>query len=40
MQDMPYATVATFNDLWAQNASSKYIDVEVTDQVEVARDGS
>lgn len=40
MQDMPYATVATDNDLWAQRVSSKFIDVEPTDQVEVARAGS
>ncbi len=39
-QDMPYATIATDNDLWAQRVSSKFIDVEPTDQVEVARAGS
>jgi peptide/nickel transport system substrate-binding protein len=39
MQDMPYATLATDNDLWSQRVSSKFIDVEPTDQVEVARAG-
>lgn len=39
MQDMPYATVATDNDLWAQRVSSKFLDVEPTDQVEIARVG-
>jgi hypothetical protein len=29
--------VATWNDMWAQRVSSKYIDVEQTEQVEVAR---
>ena len=38
-KDVPYATVATDNDLWAQRVSSKFIDVEPTDQVEVARVG-
>lgn len=36
-KDMPYATVATDNDLWAQRVSTKFIDVEPTDQVEIAR---
>ncbi len=39
-KDVPYATVATDNDLWVQRVSSKFIDVEPTDQVEVARVGS
>jgi peptide/nickel transport system substrate-binding protein len=38
-KDMPYATVATDNDLWVQRVSSKFIDVEPTDQVEIARVG-
>lgn len=36
-QDQPFVTVATWNDMWAQRVSSKYIDVEQTEQVEVAR---
>jgi hypothetical protein len=36
-QDQPFVTVATWNDMWAQRVSSKYIDVEPTEQVEVAR---
>jgi ABC-type transport system substrate-binding protein len=39
VKDQPYATLATFNDLWSWNVSSKYIDVEPTDQIEVARAG-
>jgi peptide/nickel transport system substrate-binding protein len=38
-KDVPYATIATDNDLWVQRVSSKFIDVEPTDQVEVARSG-
>jgi peptide/nickel transport system substrate-binding protein len=37
-QDQPFVTVATWNDMWAQRVSSKFIDVEPTDQVEVARE--
>jgi peptide/nickel transport system substrate-binding protein len=36
-QDQPFVTVATWNDMWAQRVSSKFIDVEPTEQVEVAR---
>lgn len=36
-QDQPFVTVATWNDLWAQRVSTKFIDVEPTEQVEVAR---
>jgi ABC-type transport system substrate-binding protein len=38
-KDVPYATIATDNDLWVQRVSSKFIDVEPTDQVEVAGSG-
>jgi peptide/nickel transport system substrate-binding protein len=38
-QDAPYATIATDNDLWSPRVSSKFLDVEPTDQVEVARVG-
>jgi peptide/nickel transport system substrate-binding protein len=36
-QDQPFLTVATWNDMWAQTVSNKFIDVEPTEQVEIAR---
>lgn len=37
-QDEPFVTVATWNDMWAQRVSNKFIDAEPTDQVEIARE--
>jgi peptide/nickel transport system substrate-binding protein len=37
-QEQPFVTVATWNDMWAQRVSSKFIDAEPTDQVEIARE--
>lgn len=36
-EDQPFVTVCTWNDMWAQRVSSKFIDVEPTEQVEIAR---
>jgi peptide/nickel transport system substrate-binding protein len=37
-EDMPFVTVATYNDLWAQRVSSKFVSAERTDQIAVARE--